>query len=113
MKSINIRKELADNCCFYAGNFKDFSSIPDWAKLSLETHKFDIRPYSYSLQAFELAQTHDNLWNATQKQLINEGVIHGYLRMYWAKKILEWTCSPQEALDIAIYLNDIYAYDSP
>lgn len=67
----------------------------------------------YSLEDFEQAKTHDKLWNATQNQLKTEGKIHGYLRMYWAKKISEWSQSPQEALNFAIYLNDKYAYDAP
>ena len=97
----------------YAKNFKDFSSVPAWAKMSLESHKYDLRAYTYLLRELENAKTHDNLWNAAQIQLIKEGRIHGYLRMYWAKKILEWTSAPEEALEIAMYLNDKYAYDSP
>lgn len=81
--------------------------------MSLENHKYDIRSYIYSLEKLENAKTPNKLWNAAQIQLVKEGIIHGYLRMYWAKKILEWTPSPDEALKIAIYLNDKYAYDSP
>jgi deoxyribodipyrimidine photo-lyase len=111
LEELIIRKELADNFCLYSKKFND--SIPSWAKISLETHKYDIRPYIYSLEQLENAKTHDKLWNATQLELRKEGKIHGYLRMYWAKKILEWTTSPNKALDFAIYLNDKYAYDSP
>lgn len=113
LEELIIRKELADNFCLYAKNFKDFSGVPLWAKMSLENHKYDIRSYIYSLEKLENAKTPDKLWNAAQIQLVKEGIIHGYLRMYWAKKILEWTTSPDEALKIAIYLNDKYAYDSP
>ncbi len=113
LEELIIRKELADNFCLYAKNFKDFSGVPLWAKMSLENHKYDIRSYIYSLEKLENAKTPDKLWNAAQIQLVKEGIIHGYLRMYWAKKILEWTPSPDEALKIAIYLNDKYAYDSP
>lgn len=113
LEELIIRKELADNFCLYSKNFKDFSGIPSWAKISLENHKYDIRSYIYSLEQLENAKTHDKLWNATQIQLMKAGIVHGYLRMYWAKKILEWTPSPDEALKIAIYLNDKYAYDSP
>ena len=113
LEELIVRKELADNFCLYANNFKDFSSISNWAKLSLEEHKYDIRPYIYNIEELEFAKTHDEIWNISQKQLTNEGIIHGYLRMYWAKKILEWTNCPQEALEIAIYLNDKYAYDAP
>ena len=81
--------------------------------MSLDNHKYDIRPYIYSLEILENAKTHDKLWNATQIQLIKEGTIHGYLRMYWAKKILEWMSTPEEALKATIYLNDKYAYDAP
>ena len=113
LEELIIRKELADNFCLYSQNFKDFSSIPNWAKISLNNHRLDIRPYLYSLQDLEKAKTHDKLWNATQIQLIKEGTIHGYLRMYWAKKILEWISTADEALKVAIYLNDKYAYDAP
>lgn len=113
LEELIIRKELADNFCLYTKGFRDFSAIPDWARNSLENHKFDIRTYIYSYDEFESARTHDILWNAAQNQLKNDGVIHGYLRMYWAKKILEWTNSPDEALKIAINLNDKYAYDAP
>ena len=113
LEELIVRKELADNFCLYAENFKDFSGVPSWAEASLNNHKYDIRQYVYSIAKLENAETHDKLWNAAQIQLLKEGTIHGYLRMYWAKKILEWTFSPNEALKTSIYLNDKYAYDSP
>ena len=113
LEELIIRKELSDNFCLYSKSFKNFSSIPNWAKMSLENHKYDIRPYIYSIEMLESAKTHDKLWNATQTQLVKEGIIHGYLRMYWAKKILEWMSTPEEALKTAIYLNDKFAYDAP
>ena len=113
LEELIIRKELADNFCLHAHSFKDFSSIQNWAKISLNNHRLDIRPYLYSLQDLKNAKTHDKLWNATQTQLIKEGTILGYLRMYWAKKILEWMSTADEALKAAIYLNDKYAYDAP
>ncbi|MBO5739116.1 deoxyribodipyrimidine photolyase [bacterium] len=113
LEELIVRKELADNFCLYSKSFKDFSSIPNWAKTSLENHKYDIRPFIYSLEELENARTQDKLWNATQIQLKQNGTIHGYLRMYWAKKIFEWTLTPDEALKTAIYLNDNYAYDAP
>ena len=113
LEELIVRKELSDNFCLYADNFKDFSAIPNWAKTSLYNHQSDLRKYIYTQKELEEAKTHDRLWNATQLQLIKEGTIHGYLRMYWAKKISEWTISPKNALDTAIYLNDKYAYDAP
>lgn len=113
LEELVIRKELSDNFCLYSKNYKDFSGVPTWAILSLENHKYDIRSYIYSAEELEKAKTHDKLWNATQNQLIRKGIIQGYLRMYWAKKILEWTPSADSALKTAIYLNDKYAYDAP
>lgn len=113
LEELIIQKELSDNFCLYCRNYKMLDCIALWAKNSLMEHENDLRVYNYKLTDFENAKTHDRLWNAAQIQLINDGDIHGYLRMYWAKKILEWSQSPQTALDIAIYLNDKYSYDSP
>jgi deoxyribodipyrimidine photo-lyase len=106
-----IRRELADNYCFYNPRYDDLDSCYDWAKDTLRVHSSDPRPYTYSRQEFEQARTHDELWNAAQRQMVREGKMHGFLRMYWAKKILEWTSSPQEALAVAIWLNDKYELD--
>jgi len=111
LEELIVRKELADNFCLYAPSYKTLEGTLDWAKDSLNTHRSDIRSYVYDLREFENAKTHDQLWNACQKKLVKEGKIHGYLRMYWAKKILEWSSSPEDALKIAIYLNDEYALD--
>ena len=113
LEELIIRQELADNYCLYSQDFKSLKNIPLWAKNSLKNHQNDIRIYKYTLTDFENAQTHDRLWNATQNQLKTQGIIHGYLRMYWAKKILEWSPSPNIALKTAIYLNDKYAFDAP
>lgn len=107
-----VRRELADNFCFY--NHDHYDSIKGaykWAQDTLEAHKGDKRNYVYSRQQLEQAKTHDDLWNAAQVQMMREGKMHGFLRMYWAKKILEWTSSPEEALKEAIYLNDKYNLD--
>lgn len=113
LEELIVRKELADNFCLHCKTFKTLNCISQWAKNSLKEHSKDIRTYLYTLKNFEQAETHDDLWNATQIQLKKEGKIHSYLRMYWAKKISEWTNSPQKALKYAIYLNDKYAYDAP
>ena len=113
LEELIVRKELADNFCFYCKGYKNFSCIPKWAYESLNFHKKDFRQYIYTIKELEQAKTHDRMWNIAQKQLLHEGLIHGYLRMYWAKKLLEWTKTPQEALEFAIYLNDRYAYDAP
>jgi len=111
LEELVVRKELADNFCLYNKNYKSLEGISSWAKESLNTHREDLRTYVYGLKEFEYAKTHDEFWNAIQLNLLESGKIHGYLRMYWAKKILEWSNTPQDALDIAIYLNDKYALD--
>jgi deoxyribodipyrimidine photo-lyase len=111
LEELIVRRELADNFCFYNEHYDDFKGFPDWAKKTLDEHRHDRREYQYSLEQFETGQTHDDLWNAAQKEMVKSGKMHGYLRMYWAKKILEWTKTPEEALRIAIFLNDKYELD--
>lgn len=113
LEELVVRKELSDNFCLYNREYKSFNSLPNWAKDSLNMHKNDLRIHLYSLSELETAKTQDPLWNASQNQLLREGRIHGYMRMYWAKMILQWTKSAQEAIDFAIYLNDKYAFDAP
>ena len=111
LEELIVRKELSDNFCLYSKGYKNFDGILDWAKSTLNSHRYDIRSYTYTLEEFERSKTHDEFWNAIQNNLRKIGKIHGYLRMYWAKKILEWSSNPEEALKIAIYLNDTYALD--
>ena len=111
LEELIVRRELADNFCFYNQNYDNPDGFPQWAKESLKSHLLDPRPYLYTLDDFETCQTHDDLWNACQMDLVIKGKLHGYLRMYWAKKILEWSHSPDEALQRTIYLNDKYFLD--
>ncbi|MFN8360793.1 MAG: deoxyribodipyrimidine photo-lyase [Candidatus Kapaibacterium sp.] len=111
LEELIVRRELSDNFCFYNPHYDSFDGFPNWAKKSLDEHRADPRAYLYSLDEFEHAATHDPLWNAAQTELTATGKMHGYLRMYWAKKILEWTRTPEEALAISIALNDKYELD--
>lgn len=111
LEELIIRKELADNFCLYNKNYDNHSCMPNWAKKSFDAHKNDIRDYLYGTPDFELAKTHDALWNAAQMEMVKLGKMHGYARMYWAKKILEWTPSVEEAFETAVYLNDKYSLD--
>ncbi|XP_046653575.1 deoxyribodipyrimidine photo-lyase-like [Daphnia pulicaria] len=111
MEETIIRRELSDNFCFYNPNYDNLKGAANWAQETLEVHKKDKRPALLSAQQLEEGKTHDDLWNASQIQLTRTGKMHGFLRMYWAKKILEWTETPEEALRIAIYLNDRYSLD--
>jgi deoxyribodipyrimidine photo-lyase len=106
-----IRKELSDNFCFYTENYDSIDAFPSWAKKTLEDHRDDPRKYIYNRDDLEYYATHDPLWNAAQKEMVTTGKMHGYMRMYWAKKILEWSISPEHAMETAIYLNDKYQLD--
>ncbi|HRT68482.1 MAG TPA: deoxyribodipyrimidine photolyase, partial [Bacteroidota bacterium] len=111
IEELFVRRELSDNFCLFNSNYDNFDGFPDWAKDTLNKHRADKRDYDYSIEEFEAAKTHDIFWNAAQNEMLYRGKMHGYMRMYWCKKILEWTNSPEEAQQIAIYLNDKYSID--
>ncbi len=111
LEELIVRRELSDNYCLYNPQYDSFEGVPAWAKKTLNKHRIDRRVFLYTISQFENAETHDELWNAAQEELLIKGKMHGYLRMYWAKKILEWTASPEEAIAISIYLNDKYSLD--
>lgn len=104
-------RELGFNMCALRDDFDQYDSLPDWARETLEEHVDDEREHLYSLEELELAQTHDEVWNAAQRQLVAEGRMQNYLRMLWGKKVLEWSRTPQEALEVLIELNNKYAVD--
>jgi len=106
-----IRKELSDNFCYYNKNYGRIEGASDWARKTLQEHAGDKREYLYTMKQWQNGNTHDDLWNAAQMQLVKEGKMHGFLRMYWAKKILEWSASPKEALATSLYLNDRFSLD--
>lgn len=111
LEELIVRKELADNFCYYNAFYDQLEGFPAWVKKEIVLHQYDLRTYLYSLKELEEGLTHDELWNAAQKELVVKGKMHGYLRMYWAKKMLEWTLSVEQALEWAIYLNDKYSLD--
>lgn len=106
-----VRRELSDNYCLRNSRYAELGGAPGWALETLAAHSADPRMPRYSESAFEAGETYDDLWNACQNELVTTGKIASYLRMYWAKKILEWSDSPAEAHRIALRLNDRYALD--
>ncbi|XP_071858301.1 deoxyribodipyrimidine photo-lyase isoform X3 [Bombus fervidus] len=111
MEEAIIRRELSDNFCFYNEKYDLVEGAYPWAIKTLNKHRKDTRKYVYSLNQLENSNTHDDLWNACQNQMIITGKMHGFLRMYWAKKLLEWTETPESALEWANYLNNKYSID--
>jgi deoxyribodipyrimidine photo-lyase len=106
-----VRLELTDNYCLYNEQYDTLSGATDWPRKTLDDHRADPRPFDYTREQLENAATHDDLWNAAQREMVYRGKMHGYMRMYWSKKILEWTAAPEDALAHAIYLNDKYFLD--
>ena len=111
LEELIVRRELAINFVFYNRDYDNIKSLPDWARKALAKHAKDKRPYRYSRSKLEAGKTHDPYWNAAQMQMVHAGKMHGYMRMYWGKKILEWSSSPRLAWQRALYLNDKYELD--
>lgn len=111
LEELVVRRELADNFCLHTPDYDRFEGFQPWARKTLDKHRADIREYNYEAEDFEACRTHDPLWNAAQREMMVNGKMHGYMRMYWAKKILEWSGSPEAAMAIAIWLNDKYELD--
>ncbi|KAG9445395.1 hypothetical protein H6P81_016735 [Aristolochia fimbriata] len=111
LEEMIVRRELADNFCFYQPQYDSLQGAWEWARKTLLDHAADKREHIYTMEELEKAKTADPLWNASQLEMVHHGKMHGFMRMYWAKKILEWTNGPEEALSIAIHLNDKYQID--
>lgn len=111
LEEMIVRRELAMNFCHYNDAYDTWDGIPEWAQTSLMEHSTDDRPALYTPRQLEQAETDDPYWNACQREMVRSGRMHGYMRMYWGKKILEWTQDPQDALSIAFELNDRYELD--
>lgn len=111
IEELIVRRELAFNFCWYNSYYDQWRGLPQWAIESLESHQSDDRPILYTLEQLEKAMTHDPYWNAAQKEMALTGFMHGYMRMYWGKKIIEWTKNPQQAFEWMITLNDKYQLD--
>ena len=111
LEQLIVRRELADNWCLYNPYYDSVSGFPAWSLQTLARHVEDPRQHTYTLPQLNAEATDDPLWNAAQRHLRREGYLHGYLRMYWAKQILMWTTSADEALKDVLWLNDRYELD--
>lgn len=111
LEELIVRRELAMNFVHHNPVYDRYACLPAWAKKTLAAHARDRREYVYSRDELERAATHDRYWNAAQAEMVRDGKMHGYMRMYWGKKIMEWTRDPEEAYRIALYLNNRYSVD--
>jgi deoxyribodipyrimidine photo-lyase len=111
LEELIVRRELSINFCFYTPDYDSFSCIPQWAKKTLGEHQEDEREHLYTREELEGARTHDPYWNAAMTEAIHTGYVHNHMRMYWGKKILEWSPTPEEAHETTMYLMDKYYLD--
>lgn len=111
IEELIVRRELSDNYVYFTKGYDTLDGAHEWAQKTLQAHRDDEREHVYTFEEFEQAKTHDELWNAMQRQMVTEGKMHGWCRMYWAKKILEWTNTPEYAIKVALTLNDRYELD--
>jgi deoxyribodipyrimidine photo-lyase len=111
LEELIVRRELSMNFVFYNDRYDSFDGLPEWARKSLRSHRKDKRQYLYHLEDLEQAKTHDPYWNAAQREMVVKGKMHGYMRMYWGKKIIEWSKTPEEGFHAALYLNNKYELD--
>jgi deoxyribodipyrimidine photo-lyase len=111
LEELIVRRELSVNYVNRTANYDSFEALPDWAKRTLREHGRDRRAPEYSAEELERAQTHDPYWNAAMKEMKHTGFMHNYMRMYWGKKILEWSATPEEAFRTALRLNNRYFVD--
>lgn len=111
LEELIVRRELAFNFARHVERVDSLNNLPNWARETLLKHAKDKRDPIYEMEELEEARTHDDIWNAAQKELLIRGKIHGYYRMYWGKKVLEWSPTCQDALERLLYLHDRYALD--
>lgn len=111
LEQLIVRRELALNACRFNPAYDRYTGLPAWARKTLAAHAADPRDFHYTRDQWEAAATHDPCWNAAQTEMVRSGSMHNYMRMYWGKKILEWSRTPEEAFDTALYLNNKYELD--
>jgi len=111
IEELVVRRELAMNFALYNRSYDRYECLPEWAQATLRKHARDRRAHLYTRDELERAGTHDRYWNAARRELLVTGKMHGYMRMYWGKKILEWSRDPEEAYGTALYLNNKYSMD--
>jgi deoxyribodipyrimidine photo-lyase len=111
VEELVVRRELSMNFVFYNNDYDSYSNLPGWARKTLEEHKGDEREYTYTRKQLESAETHDEYWNAAMRDMVHTGYMHNYMRMYWGKKILEWSNTPEHAYRSTLYLNNKYFLD--
>ena len=111
LEELIVRRELAINFVEYTPDYDSYSNLPNWAKQTLQRHRKDQREYRYTRKQLEAADTHDPYWNAAMTEMRVTGFMHNYMRMYWGKKILEWSDTPEKGFKTTLAINNKYFLD--
>lgn len=111
IEELVVRRELAMNYVAFEPKFDSYDALPGWARKTLSEHEGDAREHVYSIEQLEACDTHDPHWNDAMREMVHTGFMHNYMRMYWAKKILEWSPTPRQAFDTTLALNNKYFLD--
>jgi deoxyribodipyrimidine photo-lyase len=111
LEELVVRRELAANFVNFEADYDRYEALPKWARATLERHRSDPREPIYTRDELAGARTHDRYWNAAMREMVHTGFMHNYMRMYWAKKILEWSPGPEAAFQTTLYLNNRYFLD--
>ncbi len=111
LEELIVRRELAMNFVYFTPNYDSYACLPAWAQKTLAEHKKDRREYRYTRRQLENANTHDHYWNAAMREMKYTGFMHNYMRMYWGKKILEWSQGPEQAFKTTLAINNKYFMD--
>ncbi len=111
LEELIVRRELAMNHVFYEERYDTYEAVPRWARTTLANASSDPRPYAYTPEQLDKGETHDRHWNGAMKEMRATGYMHNHMRMYWGKKILEWSATPEEGFDTTLRLNNRYFLD--
>jgi deoxyribodipyrimidine photo-lyase len=111
LEEIIVRRELSFNLTRFNKNYDSLKALPDWVHKTMREHAQDSREHIYSLEELEKGETHDELWNAAQREMLATGEIHNYVRMLWGKNVIGWTRSYEEAFETLVHLNNKYCLD--
>jgi deoxyribodipyrimidine photo-lyase len=111
IEELLVRRELACNFVHFTANYDQYKALPPWARQTLDQHRDDTRPMRYSLAQLEQAKTDDPYWNAAMREMVYTGYMHNHMRMYWGKKLLEWSSTPENGFETTLHLNNKYFID--
>ena len=111
IEELVVRRELACNYVYFTPDYDSWSALPRWARKTLDDHRGDPRPFLYDREVLKAAETHDPYWNAAMEEMKRTGYMHGYMRMYWGKKVLEWCRDSRRAYETLLYFNNRYFLD--